>query len=56
MVREFLARLVDAEVRRLTAALKQARADRNQAARAAVRWHGVALRHEARSAMERTDQ
>lgn len=42
MLRRWLARLVSAEVRRLTA-------QRNKAARAAVRWHERALIEKARA-------
>jgi len=44
-----LARLVDAEVRRLRAQLDQARADRDKATKAAVRHRVEALVQEARA-------
>lgn len=48
-MRRWLARLVDAEVRRLTAERDMARRDRNRAVRVAVRWHGIAQIQEARA-------
>jgi hypothetical protein len=49
VLRELLARLVEPEVRRLRAQLDQARADRTQATKAAVRWRVEALTQEARA-------
>ncbi|MEU4781063.1 hypothetical protein [Micromonospora sp. NPDC023633] len=49
MLRELLARLVDGEVRRLRAQLDQARADRDRAAKAAVRHHIESVTHQARA-------
>ncbi|MEU6387690.1 hypothetical protein ABZ847_29505 [Streptomyces bauhiniae] len=43
-MRRWLARLVDAEVRRLTAERDHARTTRAQALRAALRWQGMAQR------------
>ncbi|PZF98525.1 hypothetical protein [Micromonospora deserti] len=49
MLRDLLGRLVDAEIRRLTAERDQARTDRDRATRAAARWHAAALIHKARA-------
>ncbi|WP_431976147.1 hypothetical protein [Micromonospora haikouensis] len=49
MLRSWLARLLSAEVRRLTAERDQARATRRDALTAAVRWHRLALIHKARA-------
>ncbi|MFI2663698.1 hypothetical protein [Micromonospora carbonacea] len=49
MLRSWLARLVDAEVRRLTRERDDARAARRVALEAAVRWHRLALINKARA-------
>lgn len=48
-MRSWLARLLSAEVRRLTAERDEARATRRAALEAAVRWHRLALIHKARA-------